>query len=282
MRRIGLIVTCVLISLRAYAVSDDHVRNPYPDEVTLGAMTVERIGSEFTIGYKILLGDNVRWCKTKLLVSTDGGKTFNFKPTSGYVTGDIGKQSTSGTKSIKYDVIADKSDLAGKQLVFKIDVVAKDVLKNEILASAQVSMFPQLSYGFMFGMVKKYGWYVKARSDFKFISCSYGCMSTGEIDGGGHIWTDGTSKKTRLAVTAGGMIRASRWCYPYVGLGYGYRNLYWKDFQGEWAKVSDRSCSGLSLDAGLAFKFGKVALILGVNNTAFKYTEAEVGIGVMF
>lgn len=282
MRRIGLIVTCVLISLRAYAVSDDHVRTPYPDEVTLGAMTVERIGSEFTIGYKILLGDNVRWCKTKLLVSTDGGKTFNFKPTSGYVTGDVGKQSTSGTKSIKYDVTADKSDLAGKQLVFKIDVVAKDVLKNEILTSAQVSMFPQLSYGFMFGMVKKYGWYVKARSDFKFISCSYSCMSTGEIDGGGHIWTDGMSKKTRLAVTAGGMIRASRWCYPYVGLGYGYRNLYWKDFQGEWAKVSDRSCSGLSLDAGLVLKFGKVALTVGVNNTAFKYTEAEVGIGVMF
>ena len=282
MRRIGLIVTCVLISLRAYAVSDDHVRTPYPDEVTLGAMTVERIGSEFTIGYKILLGDNVRWCKTKLLVSTDGGKTFNFKPTSGYVTGDVGKQSTSGTKSIKYDVTADKSDLAGKQLVFKIDVVAKDVLKNEILTSAQVSIFPQLSYGFMFGMVKKYGWYVKARSDFKFISCSYSCMSSGEIDAGGHIWTDGTSKKTRLAVTAGGMIRASRWCYPYVGLGYGYRNLYWKDFQGEWAKVSDRSYSGLSLDAGLALKFGKVALTVGVNNTAFKYTEAEVGIGVMF
>jgi hypothetical protein len=134
----------------------------------------------------------------------------------------------------------------------------------------------------MFGMVKKYGWYVKAKSDFNFQSSLYNCTSTGEIEGGGHIWTDGASKKSRLVITAGGMLRASRWCYPYVGVGYGSRGLYWKDFQGEWAKVTDKSCAGVALDAGVALKFGKIALTLGVNNTAFKYTEAEVGIGVMF
>jgi hypothetical protein len=85
-----------------------------------------------------------------------------------------------------------------------------------------------------------------------------------------------------LVITAGGMLRASRWCYPYVGVGYGSRGLYWKDFQGDWAKVTDKSCAGVAIDAGLALKFGKIALTLGVNNTAFKYTEAEVGIGVMF
>ena len=78
------------------------------------------------------------------------------------------------------------------------------------------------------------------------------------------------------------MLRASRWCYPYVGVGYGARGLYWKDFQGEWAKVIDKSCAGVAFDAGVTLKFGKIALTLGVNNTAFKYTEAEVGIGVMF
>ena len=58
--------------------------------------------------------------------------------------------------------------------------------------------------------------------------------------------------------------------------------MYWKDFEGEWAKVTDMSCSGVSIDAGVIMSFGKVAVTLGVNNTAFKYTEAEVGIGVMF
>ena len=282
MRRFHLIIVCLLICIGSYAQSDEHVKSPYPDEVTLGALKIERVGSVFSISYKILLGNNVRWCKTKLLVSTDGGKSFSFTPTPEYVSGDIGQLNSSGTKTIKYDVSVDKGSLAGKPVVFKVDVISKDVLKCEMLASAQVAVFPQMSYGFMFGMVKKYGWYVKALSDFSFPSTSYNCLSNGEIEGGGHIWTEGTAKKSRLVVTAGGMMRACRWCYPYVGVGYGSRGLYWKDTNDEWAKVSDKSCAGVALDAGLALKFGKTAITMGVNNTAFKYTEAEIGIGVMF
>ena len=275
-------MVCLLLYVVSFAQSDDHIKSPYPNEVTIGAMKVNRIGSEFTIEYKLSLGENVRWCKTQLVISVDGGKTFTFMPSEKYLSGDIGYQGASGNKIIKYDVSSDKQKLAGKQLVFKLEVTTKDVLQREILAAAQSGVFPQLSYGFMFGMVKKYGWYVKAKSDFNFQSSSYNCTSTGEIEGGGHIWTDGASKKSRLVITAGGMFRASRWCYPYVGVGYGSRGLYWKDFQGEWAKVTDKSCAGVALDAGVALKFGKIALTLGVNNTAFKYTEAEVGIGVMF
>ena len=282
MRKFQLIILSLLIAVSSFAQSEDHVRNPYPDEVTIGAMKIERTGSEFTIQYKLLLGDDVRWCKTKLMISIDGGKTYSFTPSLENISGDFGKQETSGVKVIKYDVSADKLQLAGKPVVFKVDVTTTDVLKREILATAQAGVYPHLSYGFMFGMVKKYGWYVKAKSDFNFQSSSYNCTSTGEIEGGGHIWTDGASKKSRLVITAGGMFRASRWCYPYVGVGYGSRGLYWKDFQGEWAKVTDKSCAGVALDAGVALKFGKIALTLGVNNTVFKYTEAEVGIGVMF
>lgn len=275
-------MVCLLLYAVSFAQSDDYIKSPYPNEVTIGAMKVNRIGSEFTIEYKLSLGENVRWCKTQLVISVDGGKTFTFMPSEKYLSGDIGYQGASGNKIIKYDVSSDKQKLAGKQLVFKLEVTTKDVLQREILAAAQSGVFPQLSYGFMFGMVKKYGWYVKAKSDFNFQSSSYNCTSTGEIEGGGHIWTDGASKKSRLVITAGGMFRASRWCYPYVGVGYGSRGLYWKDFQGEWVKVTDKSCAGVALDAGVALKFGKIALTLGVNNTAFKYTEAEVGIGVMF
>lgn len=271
-----------MIAVTSFAQPEDHVKTPYPDEVTIGAMKIERTGSEFSIQYKLLLGDDVRWCKTKLMISVDGGKTYSFTPSAENISGDFGKQETSGVKVIKYDVSADKQQLAGKPVVFKVDVTTKDVLQREILATAQAGVYPQLSYGFMLGMVKKYGWYVKAKSDFNFQSSSYNCTSIGEIEGGGHIWTDGASKKSRLVITAGGMLRASRWCYPYVGVGYGSRGLYWKDFQGEWAKVIDKSCAGVAFDAGVALKFGKIALTLGVNNTAFKYTEAEVGIGVMF
>lgn len=271
-----------MIAVTSFAQSEDHVRNPYPDEVTIGAMKIERTGSEFSIQYKLLLGDDVLWCKTKLMISIDGGKTYSFTPSAKCVSGDFGKQESSGDKLIKYDVSVDKQKLAGKPVVFKIDVTAKDVSNRHILAAAQAGVFPQLSYGFMFAMVKKYGWYIKARSDFNFQSSLYNCTSSGEIEGGGYIWTDGEIKKSRLVLTAGGMLRASRWCYPYVGVGYGSRGLYWKDIQGDWAMVTDKSCAGVALDAGLAFKLGKIALTLGVNNTAFKYTEAEVGIGIMF
>lgn len=281
MKKYIFFIAFFFLGAYSFAQTSDHVKNPYPDEVTLGAMKVDRIGSEFTIEYKLLLGDDVSWCKTKLLISTDGGKTFNFIPAEDFLSGDIGRQVTSGNKVIKYDVSADKKQLAGKPIVFKVDVVSKDVLQREILASVQAGLFPQLSYGFMFGMVRKYGWYVKARSDFSFPSSKYNCTSNGEIEGGGHIWTEGSSKKSRLVVTAGGMMRASRWCYPYVGVGYGSRGLYWQDYQGGWAKVTDHSCAGVSIDAGIALKFGKIAVTVGVNNTAFKYTEAEIGLGVM-
>ena len=261
MKRVCLLIICSLLYLQSLARSEEHMRSPYPDEVTIGAMTIERIGKEIIIRHKLLLGDNVRWCKTRLIVSLDGGETFSFRPSFNSVSGDIGKQSTSGDKCIRYNIKADKEKLAGKQLIFKVDIVSKDVLKTQILTSAQVSVFPHMSYGFMFGMVKNYGGYIKARSDFNFIKSSYNCNTSGEIEGGGHIWTDGTSKTLRYTINAGAMFRAARWFYPYVGLGYGERNVLWRDFQENWARVSDLSCSGVSLDAGFVLKFGKVSSI---------------------
>lgn len=282
MKRYGVFVLLLMLSFNVFAQTDESVPSPSSDEVTIGAISVNRTGSVFSIGYRLFLGESVRSCKVKLLISTDGGKSFAFNPSADHISGDIGQQDASGGKLITYDVTTDKTLLAGKPIVFKVDVVSKDVLKRSILASAQASVFPQVSYGFMVGMVKKYGWYVKARSDLSFPSSSYNCTSNGVIEGGGYIWTEGTSEKSRLAITAGGMVRASRWCYPYAGVGYGSRGLYWKDIQNEWAQVSDLSCAGLAIDAGIVMKLGFFAITVGVNSTAFKYTEAEIGIGVMF
>ena len=37
----------------------------------------------------------------------------------------------------------------------------------------------------------------------------------------------------------------------YAGAGYGLRTLCWKDADGAWARVSDRSVHGLAFDTGL-------------------------------
>lgn len=247
------------------------------DGVLLQNVEVAREKTVFTVTYDISLGKDLMSCNICLMLSTDAGLTFSTVEKS-RLSGDVGKISASGSKTIRYDFSQDVEKLAGKQLAFKVEVSGKDVLKREMLVGAQVAVYPHLSYGFMFAMVKKWGWYVKAGSDFRFPSSSYECSMLSRDS----FWGTGKSQISRLNITGGAMVRAVKWLYPYLGLGYGSYGLYWEDAAGNWAKVSDYSTKGLSLDGGLAFKFGKVAVALGASNTMFKYTEAVVGVGVMF
>lgn len=157
----------------------------------------------------------------------------------------------------------------------------KSPVKGSFLVMANLGVYPQLSYGLMAGWTKRVGPYVKFRSDFSSPSTTYECKSDGTT-GGGNIWTTGNVAKSRMTVTAGAMFRTVKWLYPYVGVGYGSRTLVWEDIDGNWAKVTDNSFTGVSIDAGLIFRFGKVSFSLGANNTQFKYTEFEAGIGIMF
>ena len=85
-----------------------------------------------------------------------------------------------------------------------------------------------------------------------------------------------------MNVTGGLLIRAAKSLYPYFGVGFGSRNILWKDTDDKWVGITDYSFTGLSAEAGLILKLGPVSLSAGVSNTAFKYTAAEVGLGVMF
>ena len=56
---------------------------------------------------------------------------------------------------------------------------------------------------------------------------------------------------------------------------------WWEDYFGEWMRVTDLSAKGIAAEGGLIFKVGPVSLSAGVSTTAFKYSELEVGIGIM-
>lgn len=112
-------------------------------------------------------------------------------------------------------------------------------------------------------------------------SPAYLCDRQGMTDGG-IIWATGEQRKSRMLATGGALFRVAKWFYPYVGAGYGSRNVYWQDYEGQWAKVGDFSCKGIALEVGTIFKLGPVAISAGVSNTAFKFTEVEVGVGLMF
>lgn len=249
------------------------------NEVLISDTRISRDERELVVDYHIALGDNVLSCDVAVVLNVDGRPLKNYEAED--LMGDYGKITSSGSKQIRFNVDRMKHTLAGKSITFTLNVRNKDVLDSKILAMASVSVFPQMSYGAMLGFVKKVGGYAKFRSDFSSVTPSYECASDGTFDGG-LFWASGRQKKSRMQATAGVLFRISKSVYPYVGAGYGSRGVYWEDQSGSWAQVADYSCKGVAAEAGMIFRLGPVAVSAGMSTTAFKYCEAEVGIGVMF
>lgn len=275
-----LVTSAIGICCISYAAdAQQSIPSPKKNEVTIGNTRISREEQELVVDYQIALGDNVLSCDVEVVLNVDGRPMKNYS--AEYLTGDYGKIARSGNKQIRFNVEKLKHALADKSITFTLNVRNKDILDSKILAMASVSVFPQMSYGAMLGYVKKVGGYAKFRSDFSSVTPSYDCVSDGTFDGG-LFWASGRQKKSRMQATAGVLFRISKSVYPYVGAGYGSRGVYWEDHSGSWAQVTDYSCKGVAAEAGMIFKLGPVAVSAGVSTTAFKYCEAEVGIGVMF
>lgn len=276
----NILTVCVFVMLAAgQADAQEPLLSPKKDGVSIGSTKILRDDKDLVVDYRILLGDNVLSCNVEVIMSVNGKK---YVIDTADLTGDFGKITESGLKQVRYNVEKRKAELAGKDIRFTLNVKSKNVLDDEILAMASVSVFPQVSYGLMLGYVKKFGGYAKFRSDFHFGTASYTCNRSGEIDGGGLLWANGQQRKSRLQATCGVLFRLTKWCYPYVGAGYGTRSVQWQDYQGQWAEVADYSCKGIAAEAGVILKIGPVAVSAGYSSTAFKYSELELGIGVMF
>lgn len=277
---LNILTVCVLAICFAGSVhAQEPLQSPRKDGVSIGNAKVSRDDKDLVVDYQIMLGDNVLSCNVEVIMLVGGQKQ---KLNASELKGDFGRITESGFKQVRFNVERKKEYLAGKDIRFTMNVKSKDVLDNEILAMASVSVMPQTSYGLMLGYVKKFGGYVKFRSDFHFDHAAYTCDSAGQIDGGGLLWANGQQRKSRMQATGGVLFRLAKWCYPYAGVGYGTRSVHWQDYQGQWAEVTDYSCKGLAAEAGLILKMGPVAVSAGVSTTAFKYSELELGIGVMF
>ena len=271
----------LLYHIALYSQTNGHVKAPNPGEITIGNVQVE-VGPVLKISYTIRLGEGVKWCKTGLFLSTDGGSTYKRVSESRYLSGDLGRITDDGDKEIMFDIKDIKQELADKQLDFKVQVISKDVIKREYLIAGTTSIYPNMSYGLMIGTIKKIGLYIKARTDFNKISSSYNCNVNGELENGGVIWSDGLESRSRFVITGGMLFHAKQWLYPYIGVGYGSKQLYLQDTHEKWATVTDYSYKGLSLDAGFLFRLNKIVVSTSICNTAFKYTEGEIGIGLIF
>lgn len=284
--RILLMAICLMASTIMSSQTIDHVKAPYPNEANIGAIDVERDGQSLVIFYTLRFGKKIHWCDIALYQSTDGGKSFTNISSSKNLSGDIGRINEGGDKKIYYNISSVKEQLADKQLVFKVEIQKKDVLERDFIVLGTASVYPVPSYGGMVATVKKMGFYLKYRNSFKRPDKYQTCLSDGTSSYlGGSIMTTGEEIRQRVTYTGGIMYRVNSNLYPYIGVGSGFKYLWWEYYAPSgksWAQVEDLSYDGLTLDAGILFKMGHFAISASVSNTAFKYTEGEIGIGYVF
>ncbi|MBQ2874706.1 MAG: hypothetical protein IJE85_05360 [Bacteroidales bacterium] len=229
MRQI-LIILCMF--LVTFSVSAQEVSRTAKNDVKVSDAWVSREGRTLVIDYSIDLGENVISCDVALMMSVDGGQTFSPVIVNDKVKGDVGRITTSGQKQITYDIDSIKERLAGKKLSFKVQVKNKKKVqdnKGRFFAMGTASTFGM--YGAKMGYVKKFGAYAAYSDTF----------SGGMFD--------------NFTITAGGMMRATSWLYPYVGVGYGQLN-FWDYGQTMYGLIP--------FEAGAMFKLGPIALSAAV------------------
>lgn len=153
-----------------------------------------------------------------------------------------------------------------------------------VSANAAYSFAPQASFGFSVGQVKRFGWFVSMMTNgsFKVMSTALSCHADGYLDNGAYPLYSGEAAKDRLSIIAGGMMRLSDMFYAKVGVGYGMRNLCWKDVNGQYYQNIGYSVTGVDVSAGLQMHVGKLALSLECVTTNFKTIEGKLGLGMTF
>jgi len=178
-----------------------------------------------------------------------------------------------------------------KQVVYKLalQLETPDSKKTRTMVMPVVGIGSTTSFGLMVGVVKKWGWYLKAKYDFKSQETTAECDGEGNSPSGVPMWFTGETASSRLAITTGVMRRIAKPLYLYLGTGYGYKKLAWEMAEGEsgtnsdsWAENTDETFKGVEADLGLVLRAKNFAVSAGIQSNSFKYFEATVGVGIMF
>ena len=152
----------------------------------------------------------------------------------------------------------------------------------EVLALADIGMFPTPSYGATAAVLRHgIGAYASFRSNFRKNEYSYTCASDGSAEYG-RIWTTGRSRVSRTVATAGFAMSTSRRFGFRLGAGLTSYTRCWEDVSGQWAKVDDKSFSGLAADAGIFIAFKPLLISLGATSDFSGHVDLQLGLGICF
>lgn len=230
-----------------------------------------------------------------LRVSVADAQAFQF---AGNIIGDIVYQAgeaivylTNRTRKIR--ISSDKfgtldyefPERLEKSVVYRLslNLVVPESMKTRTLVMPVVGIGKAMNYGIMVGIVRQWGGYVKAKYSFTSLSADAEANDTGLIGGtSSKAWFTGADRSSRLSVTAGAMYRVALPFYLYAGVGYGSKVLAWEMADGRWAEAAEHTFKGIESEIGAIYRWKDYAVSLGVENTKFKYWEANVGIAVMF
>jgi len=139
-----------------------------------------------------------------------------------------------------------------------------------------------ISYGGMLSYSgRRFGAYIKGRSNFLSESYDYTCLSNGTSDRK-VIWTTGYEKHLAWSFGVGAIVNLGGPLSLYAGPGYGLFSILWEDADGQWAQVTDLSAKGVAFDAGLVLAAGMFTASVGVSTIQMKKPTLEVGVGVRF
>lgn len=156
--------------------------------------------------------------------------------------------------------------------------------KIDFVVSYCMGIVPNLSYGASLALSDHrthWGGYVRFRSNFISSGSEYSCLSDGSASSG-TIWTSGRDRISITRISVGGRKVFGKYFGLYLGTGWSRQTTLWEDISGKWAKVMDWSQDGVLLEGGAILDIGPVEIHAGVSGTAFRFTEMEIGIGILF
>lgn len=186
-------------------------------------------------------------------------------------------------------------ELIGSGKVASCPWVTPTVQWNRAVILLQGGLSPEFITGIMAGYnIRKAGVYASYKSNFTSVSSDRDILSSislSELSG---------SSKVSLSMITGGLLYSLATDYPpeypkngrtntmlYAGAGYGQRTVFWQDKSDKWAKVTDRTSNGITLEAGVIYSFlntnaRNLSLSAGIHTINFKTVGLTLGLGFNF
>lgn len=145
---------------------------------------------------------------------------------------------------------------------------------SSITVNAAYYTSQYFSYGFTYGQLRKFGWFVSAMSNFNFIGMSVMDEPFDEVA------ITANESTSIVSVTAGIMTRLNKNVAAKVGAGFGMRIRACETISGEYVEYSRNTYKGIDATVGLLFDVKRLALGIDAVTTNFKTLEIKIGVGL--